>query len=75
MGTACSWEGVGRHLGSIRQESLCDVSPCLGVCVWTSVHLSVCDHVWLRGRVDVTWVSMCAPRLCVVLCLGVHTGS
>ena len=39
------------------------------------VSVSVCDHVRLKGRVDVTWVSMCAPRLCGVLCSGVRGGS
>lgn len=33
------------------------------------------DHVRLKGRVDVTRVSMCAPRQCGILCLGVRGGS
>lgn len=39
------------------------------------MYVSVCDHVCFKGRVDVTWVSICAPRLCGILCLGVCGGS
>lgn len=35
------------------------------------VCLSVCDHLGLKGPVDVTGVSMSAPRLCAVLYVGV----
>lgn len=34
------------------------------------VYQRVCDHVCLRGCVNVTWVPMCASCLCVVLCIG-----
>lgn len=45
-------------------QSLCvDLKMC--VC------LNVCDHVCLRGYVDVTWMSMGVLILCVVLCAGV----
>lgn len=44
-------------------------------CGSENVRVSVCDHVRLKGRVDVTRVSMCAPRQCGILCLGVRGGS
>lgn len=31
------------------------------------VCLSVCDHVRLKDRVDVTWVSLCVACLCAIL--------
>lgn len=38
------------------------------MCVCLSVH----DHMWLKGLADVTWVPICAPRLCAVLCVWVY---
>lgn len=79
MRTACAREDVSRPSGCIRlripmrQGSKpgvvcgCGLRVDLKMCVC----LSVCDHVLLKGHVDVTWVSMCAPRLCGVLCVWV----
>lgn len=53
--------------------------PALGVCgrglrvdPKMCVCLSVHDHMWLKGLADVTWVPICAPRLCAVLCVWVY---